>query len=177
MKSKKSAPFRYKGLLNQPIESDLSAPHYANKLMFNVEEAERSKLQYEDYVREQVASRLRLLRHAHGLPGDASWEALARALASAHVPGFRIEPARKKGRPREWTGSRIIMLVRAVDQLVIGNRPLSEAFRKVAAQEQWAPLGGYPQSMDERKKAIVRRSNALKAIYYEGGGKKPAPQI
>ena len=67
-------------------------------------------------VQQQYEKKLAMLFDHYGIADKKNWAELARALATQHVPGFRIQ-SQKSGRKRIWDGDRLRELERTVQSI------------------------------------------------------------
>jgi hypothetical protein len=85
--------------------------------------AERHWHEADDLVAQKLREKMSLLMAHYGIADETNLAALACALASEHVPGFRIEPETKteRGRKRIWDGPKLQNLFEAVRSVREGH--------------------------------------------------------
>jgi hypothetical protein len=107
----------------------------------------------EESVKKQIAEKMMLLMQVYGIADENDMGALALALATEYVPGFKIvlQGRVKRGRKRKWDGPRLQELLAAVlsvkEKYDYSDR---QALKFISNNDEyraaWGPPGSYSGS-------------------------------
>lgn len=136
---------KYSGRLSEPVVKARLGPL-----------ADDSAVQNESTrIAGELVKKMPLLFEAHGIE-EGNYAALAMALATAHVPGFKIiQPA---GRPEEWTAADKAALRVDIDLLkaekAAEGRAITvrDAIKLVMQSETWKPRAAKAEGKDGKLK-------------------------
>jgi hypothetical protein len=149
----KRKPRRYAGALACPIIWKFPPPFRGAATKVRTAKYwkayDRHQQRTENAVKRLVAKKLSLLMDHYGIDDKEDMKTLALALASEHVPGFKIVTPRKanRGRKREWDGSRLENLFETVETIKREHRFSDrQALKFMVNNERHAVTWGPPSN-------------------------------
>ena len=110
---------------------------------------DRHQREMKESVNKQIAEKLSLLMQFYGIANENDMGALALALATEHVPGFKIVPqsGAKRGRKKKWDGPMLQALSHAVLSVKEKHRFTDrQALHFISENDQYRATWGSPAS-------------------------------
>jgi len=163
---------RYTGMLATPIRiptlPTFSGAVTRSRVRKFWKDYKQHQKKVEALERDQKEEKIRLLHQHYGIPGR-DMEALALALAAAHVAGFKVLDGnrRKRGRKKEWDGPKLEALYQDVQAVKAAERcNVRQALKFIAKDPsyggKWAPPNGPRHNFNKWVETLESRLNDAK---------------
>jgi hypothetical protein len=153
---------QYSGKLATPIIWDVSPTFEGLVSDERVKEFwkrhNRHQRKVKQRVNKQISEKLSLLMEFYGIANKNDMGALALALATEHVPGFKVLPqgGKKRGRKKMWDGPNLQALLQAVLTVKEKHRFTDrQALHFISENDEYAVIWGPPVSYRGSKRQWV----------------------